>query len=189
MDKLPRCGAGGDSPGLPVLFSEEQIGGRVRELGEEISRDYHGRLPVLVAILKGSVVFLADLMRAISIPVHIDFMAITSFDQAEKGGGAVRILKDLDLPVSGRPLIIVEDIIDTGLTMGYLLRSLRAREPESIRICTLLDRRVRRLVDLPLRYIGFEVPDSFLVGYGLDYRQDYRHLPCVALFPEEVSGD
>jgi hypoxanthine phosphoribosyltransferase len=125
---------------LEVLYSEEQIRTRVRELGERISADYAGRLPVLVAILKGSVVFLSDLIRSITVPVHIDFMAITGFESAGKAGGVVRILKDLDIPVSGRPVVIVEDIIDTGLTAGYLVKNLRARDPESLEICSLLDR-------------------------------------------------
>jgi hypoxanthine phosphoribosyltransferase len=150
-----------------------------------ISRDYEGRLPILVSILKGSVVFLSDLMRAISIPVHLDFMAITSFESQERTGGVVRILKDLEIPVSGRPVIIVEDIIDTGLTAGYLVRNLRAREPRSLDICSLLDRKVRRLIDLPLRYVGFDVPDRFLVGYGLDHQQCCRNIPHLAFLPDE----
>ena len=141
---------------------------------------------MLVSILKGAVVFLADLIREVDVPLHLDFMAITSFESTERSGGAVRILKDLDLPVTGRPVLLVEDIIDTGLTAGYLVRNLEAREPSSLEICTLLDRRVRRLVDLPLKYVGFEVPDSFLVGYGLDYRQAYRNLPSISTLTEDM---
>ncbi len=179
----------GKEEGLPTLLTAGQISRRVKELGAEISADYAGRLPVLVSILKGSVVFLADLIRQISTPLHLDFMAITSFESTERSGGVVRILKDLDLPVTGRPVLLVEDIIDTGLTAGYLVRNLKAREPSSLEICTLLDRRVRRLIDLPLRYVGFEVPDSFLVGYGLDHRQAYRNLPSISLLPEEMLED
>jgi hypoxanthine phosphoribosyltransferase len=171
---------------LEVLYSEEQIRTRVRELGERISADYAGKLPVLVAILKGSVVFLSDLIRSITVPVQIDFMAISGFESAGKVGGVVRILKDLDIPVSGRHVVIVEDIIDTGLTAGYLVKNLRARDPESLEICSLLDRGVRRLVRLPMKYVGFNIPDRFIVGYGLDYRQQYRNLPHIAFLPEEI---
>ena len=173
---------------LQVMYTEEKILERVRELGAEISADYAGQMPVLVAILKGSVIFLSDLLRSISLPVQVDFMAITSFESGGKPGVA-RILKDLDIPVSGRPVIIVEDIIDTGLTAGYLVRNLLARDPRSLQICTLLDRGVRRLVDLPLKYVGFDVPDTFIVGYGLDYRQEYRNLPFIGVLPEEVVED
>ncbi len=168
-----------------IVYSQEAIGQRVRELGEEISRDYGGKVPVLVSILKGSVVFLADLMRSITVPVHIDFMAITSFERGGRPGGVVRIIKDLDLQVSGRDILLVEDIIDTGLTAGYLVKTLEAREPRSLQICTLLDRRVRRLAQLPLQYVGFDVPDQYLVGYGLDHRQIYRNLPFLALLPDD----
>lgn len=174
---------------LRIVYSEEEIGRRVKELAGEIAGDYAGQVPVLVAILKGSVVFLSDLMRSLELPVQVDFMAITSFESGRKPGGVARILKDLDIPVDGRPVIVVEDIIDTGLTAGYLVRNLLAREPRSLQICTLLDRKVRRLVDLPLKYVGFEVPDTFLVGYGLDYRQEYRNLPFIAVLPEEALQD
>ena len=173
---------------LETVYSAEKIGRRVGELGEEISRDYEGQVPILVSILKGSVIFLADLMRAISIPVHLDFMSITSFAGNRNPGGVVRILKDIDLPVSSRPVIIVEDIIDTGLTAGYLVKSIQARDPQSLQICTLLDRQVRRLARLPLRYVGFEIPDQFLVGYGLDHRETYRNLPYLAHLPEEETA-
>jgi hypoxanthine phosphoribosyltransferase len=135
------------------------------------------------------VVFLSDLIRSVTIPIQIDFMAISSFESAGKPGGVVRILKDLDIPVSGRHVIIVEDIIDTGLTAGYLVKNIRARDPESLEICGLLDRGVRRLVRLPMKYVGFEVPDRFIVGYGLDYRQQYRNLPHIAFLPEESIED
>lgn len=171
---------------LTVMFSAQDIQRRVEELAADISRDYMGQVPVLVAILKGSVVFLADLMRSVDLPVQVDFIAISSFESAGKPGGVARILKDLDIPVGRRPVIIVEDIIDTGLTSGYLVRNLLARDPRSLQICTLLDRRVRRLAELPLKYVGFEIPDTFVVGYGLDYRQEYRNLPFIAVLPDEV---
>ena len=173
---------------LEAVYTAEEIGRRVGELGGEISRDYEGEVPIVVSILKGSVIFLADLMRSISIPVHLDFMSITSFAGNRKPGGVVRILKDIDLPVSARPVIIVEDIIDTGLTAGYLVKSIQARDPKSLHVCALLDRQVRRLVQLPLRYVGFEIPDQYLVGYGLDHHEIYRNLPYLARLPEEENA-
>ncbi len=170
-----------------VVFSETQLRERVRELGAQISGDYQGRTPLLVAVLKGSFVFLADLVRCITIPVHLDFMAITRYG-AGKRGGAVRIEKDLDQPIAGREVLIVEDIVDTGLTLGYLVRTLQAREPAGLAVCTLLDRRARRLTSLPIRYAGFEAPDRFLVGYGLDRRETYRNLPYLAALPEQEAG-
>jgi len=172
---------------ISVVISEEDLRRRVRELGAEISRDYAGRTPVLVAVLKGSFVFLADLVRAITIPIEIDFMAITRYG-AGKGGGAVRIEKDLDLAIAGRDVLFVEDIVDTGLTLAYLVRNLQAREPAGLAVCTLLDRRVRRLANLPIRYAGFEVPDRFLVGYGLDHREQHRHLPYLGALQEDGEG-
>lgn len=168
-----------------TIFTEEEISRRIHQLGGEISRDYAGKTPVLVAVLKGSVVFLADLIRAVSIPIHLDFMAITSLGGPGRGGGVVRIVKDLDLAITEREVLIVEDIIDTGLTLGYLIKTLKAREPAGIAVCTLLDRRARRLAKLPIRYVGFEVPDRFLVGYGLDHREEHRNLPYLAALPEK----
>jgi hypoxanthine phosphoribosyltransferase len=170
-----------------ILIGKEDLGRRVCELGVEISRDYAGRNPILISVLKGSFIFLADLARSITVPVSLDFMAITRYG-AGKRGGAVRIEKDLDLAITGRDVLFVEDIVDTGLTLGYLVRTLQAREPASLAVCTLLDRRVRRLANLPIRYIGFEVPDRFLVGYGLDHREQYRNLPYLAALPEEGPG-
>jgi hypoxanthine phosphoribosyltransferase len=169
---------------LEVVIAAEDLARRVRELGAEISRDYAGRTPVLVAVLKGSFVFLADLARAVTVPVNVDFMAITRY-AAGRRGGAVRIEKDLDLPIAGRDVLFVEDIVDTGLTLGYLVRTLQAREPASLAVCTLLDRRARRLTKLPIRYTGFEVPDRYLVGYGLDHREEYRNLPFLGALPDE----
>lgn len=169
---------------ISVVIAEAELQRRVRELGAAISRDYAGRTPILVAVLKGSFIFLADLARAITIPVELDFMAITRYG-AGKRGGAVRIEKDLDLAIAGREVLFIEDIVDTGLTLAYLVRTLEAREPAGLAVCTLLDRRVRRLANLPIRYTGFEVPDRFLVGYGLDNREQHRNLPYLGALPEE----
>src|SRR5512137_1162734 len=173
---------------LEVVIGEEDLHRRFRELGAEISRDYAGRTPILISVLKGSFIFLADLARAITVPVNLDFMAITRYG-AGKRGGVVRIEKDLDLSISGRDVLVVEDIVDTGLTLGYLVRTLQAREPASVAVCTLLDRRVRRLAKLPIRYTGFEVPDRFLVGYGLDDREQHRNLPYLGALPEEGKNE
>lgn len=164
-----------------VLFSADQIGARVRELGESISRDYAGRDLVLAGVLRGAAFFLVDLARAISIPIAVDFIAISSYGPSSKAAGVVRIVKDLDEEIAGRDLLVVEDIVDTGLTLGYLLRILRERRPASVKVCTLLDRNVRRIVEPPVAYRGFVVPDKFVVGYGLDYQQRYRNLTCVAV--------
>jgi len=168
-----------------VLFDRHAIAERVAELGRSISVDHAPHVPVLVTILRGGVVFLADLCRAIDIDVELDFMAVTPYG-SPLADGAVRILKDLDTVIEGRRVIVVEDIIDTGLTLNYLLRVLRQRSPESIEVCVLLDKDVRRIVDLPLTYRGFSVPDRFLVGYGLDFRGEYRNLPFVATLRDEV---
>jgi hypoxanthine phosphoribosyltransferase len=172
---------------FPAVIGQEELRQRVRELGAEISRDYAGRTPVLVSVLKGSFIFLADLVRAITVPVNVDFMAITRYGASGRGG-AVRIEKDLDLAIAGRDVLIVEDIVDTGLTLGYLIKNLGAREPASLAVCTLLDRRARRLTKLPIRYVGFEIPDRFLVGYGLDQRERHRNLPYLAALPDEEGG-
>lgn len=173
-----------------VLFTEEQIQHRIRELGAAISADYAGSTPLLVSVLKGALYFMADLTRAITIPITMDFMAITSYGEDEASSGAVRLIKDLDEEITGRHVILVEDIIDTGLTAAYLLRTLRARDPISLNICTLLDKSVRRIVDnLPIAYRGFDVPDMFVVGYGLDYRQLYRNLPFIGVLkPDAVEA-
>ena len=163
-----------------VLFSAERIQARVQELGDAISRDYAGRDLVLAGVLRGAAFFLIDLARAISIPVAVDFIAISSDGPSSKASGVVRIVKDLEEEIAGRDLLVVEDIVDTGLTLGYLLRILRERGPASLKVCTLLDRSVRRIVDPPVAYRGFEVPDKFVVGYGLDHRQRYRNLPFIA---------
>lgn len=170
-----------------VLLTEEQIQTRVRELAAEISRDYGGRDLLIVTVLKGALYFLADLTRALDVPVTIDFMAISSYRGGKGPSGAVRLIKDLDEEITGRHVLLVEDIIDTGMTAAYLLRTLGARDPADLAICTLLDKTARRIVDtLPIRYRGFEVPDAFLVGYGLDYRQLHRNLPYVAILRDHL---
>ena len=163
-----------------VLVSAEDLQRRVRELGEQISRDYAGRTLLLVGVLKGAVFFLSDLMRFISIPVEIDFMAISSYGDSTDSSGVVRILKDLDAAIEGRDVLIVEDIVDSGLTLQYLLRNLGSRNPRTLEVCALLMKPERRKVDLPTRYVGFEIADRFVVGYGLDYAERYRNLPFVA---------
>jgi len=164
-----------------VYLSAAEIQGRVRELGKQVSDDYRGKELVLVGILRASFVFMADLVRAIDIPLSLDFMAISSYEAEEGSSGAVKILKDLDEPITDKHILIVEDIIDTGLTLGYLIRHLQARNPASVKICTLLDRTIRRIVPLPITYKGFEIPDIFVVGYGMDYQQLYRNLPSLHL--------
>ncbi len=161
-----------------VLVTAPQLRRRVKELGARITKDYAGRSPVLIGVLKGVACFMADLMRQVSLPVAIDFMAISSFDNLD--GGYVRILKDLDESIEGRDVILVEDIVDTGMTLNHLLNYLRGRKPATLRVCALLDKRARRLVDLPLDYVGFEIPDEFVIGYGLDYGQLYRNLGFIA---------
>ena len=169
-----------------IYLSADQIQARVKQLGEEISTAYRAKELVLVGILRASFVFMADLVRCIDIPLSLDFMAISSYEGVEGTPGAVKILKDLDEPIVGKHVLIVEDIIDTGLTLGYLIRNLEARNPESINICTLLDRSIRRIVPLPITFTGFDIPDVFVVGYGMDYRQLYRNLPSLHLC--EIRG-
>lgn len=161
-----------------VLISASELEQRVGELGTQISRDYKGSEPLLIGVLRGVICFMADLMRHISLPVSIDFMALSSYEGEQ--GGAVRIIKDLEEPLAGRDVIVVEDIVDTGMTLNILLQGLRLRQPASLKVCALLDKRVRRLVDVPIDYVGFEVADEFVVGYGLDFRQKFRNLPFIA---------
>ena len=164
-----------------VLVTREDLTRRVTELGAEISRDYEGRDLVMVGVLKGAVMFIADLMRELTVPCEVDFMAVSSYGSQTDSSGVVRILKDLDSSIEGRDALIVEDIIDSGLTLQYLLRNLRARNPASLEACALLTKPERRRVELPIRYVGFEIPDRFVIGYGLDYAQRYRNLGFVAM--------
>jgi hypoxanthine phosphoribosyltransferase len=172
-------GQGGSEVG-EVLVSAEALQRRVAELGEQIARDYSGKSLLLVGVLKGAVFFLSDLMRFIDIPVEVDFMAVASYGSATDSSGVVRILKDLDAAIDGRDVLIVEDIVDSGLTLQYLMRNLGSRNPRTLEVCALLVKPARRKVELPTKYIGFEIEDRFVVGYGLDYAERYRNLPFVA---------
>jgi hypoxanthine phosphoribosyltransferase len=162
-----------------VLYGREDVRRRVHELGRAINRDYEGRSPMLISVLKGGIVFLADLMRRIELPVETYFLALSRYGGAEESMGRVQILLDVDADLSGRDLILVEDIVDTGLTLRYLLSVLEARNPASVEVCSLLDKSARRIVPADLRYVGFECPDVFVVGYGLDFRERYRNLPEI----------
>ena len=164
-----------------ILVQPDELARRVRELGAEISRDYADREPLLIGVLKGAVFFLSDLMRSLDVSCEVDFMAVASYGSATESSGVVRILKDLDAAIEGRDVLIVEDIVDSGLTLQYLLRNLAARDPKSIEVCALLTKPARRKVAVEPRYVGFEIPDRFVVGYGLDYAERYRNLPYVAV--------
>jgi hypoxanthine phosphoribosyltransferase len=167
-----------------VLVQADALAQRVRELGDEVSAAYRGRNLLLVGVLKGAVFFVADLMRAIDVPVEVDFMAVSSYGSATDSSGVVRILKDLDVSIEGRDVLIVEDIVDSGLTLQYLMRNLGARNPASLEVCALLTKPERRKVDLPIRFVGFEIPDCFAIGYGLDHAERFRNLPFVAALDE-----
>ena len=170
-----------------VLLSEEQIEAKVAELGRRISDDYAGRELTLVSVLKGSLPFMADLMRRITLPLRIDLMEVSSYGgTSTESSGLVRILKDLSAPIDGRDVLLVEDIIDTGLTLNYLIRYLKGKNPNSIKVCSLLDKPARRLVEIPLDYVGFEIPDAFVVGYGLDFGEVYRNLRFVGVLRPEA---
>lgn len=169
-----------------VFVTREALQKRVTEIGQEISRDYRGKNPMLIGALKGMLFFMSDLMRAITIPMEIDFIAVSSYTSEERDRGVVRITKDLDLPITGRHVIFVEDVIDTGLTLNYLMNSLKACEPASLEVCVLFNKATRRLIDLPIRYQGFNLPDYFVVGYGLDHHERYRNLPYVGILKPDV---
>jgi len=170
-----------------VLVPSEDLQRRIAELGAEISRDYEGRDLVMIGVLKGAVLFIADLMRQLTVPCEVDFMAVSSYGSSTDSSGVVRILKDLDSSIEDRQVLLIEDIIDSGLTLHYLLRNLRARNPASLEVCALLTKPARRRVELPIRYVGFEIPNRFVIGYGLDYAQRYRNLSYVAVLDEERS--
>src|SRR5947199_10393780 len=163
-----------------ILVQQDELAHRIRQLGEEISRDYEGRNLLLIGVLKGAVFFLSDLMRHIEVPCEVDFMAVASYGSATDSSGVVRILKDLDAAIEGRDVLIVEDIVDSGLTLQYLMRNLAGRNPGSLEVCALLVKPERQKVDLPTRYVGFEIPNRFAIGYGLDHAEQYRNLPYVA---------
>lgn len=169
-----------------IVLTEEEIGRRVRELGSEIAADYQGESVLLVAVLRGAALFTADLVRAISTPVEMDFMAVSSYGSSTKSSGVVRILKDLDETLEGRHVLVVEDILDTGLTLKYLLKNLASREPKSLEVVTLLSKEGKQRVPISCKYVGFSIPDEFVVGYGLDYNEYYRNLPYIGVLKPEV---
>jgi hypoxanthine phosphoribosyltransferase len=171
-----------------ILLSEEQIQARVGELGRQLATDYEGRFPVLVSVLKGSIVFLADLVRSMAVPLSVDLMEVSSYGASTESSGQVRILKDLSGPIEGRDVIVVEDIIDTGLTLNYLLKYLHDRGPATVRICCLLDKPARRLAEIDIDYRGFTIADRFVIGYGLDYNERYRNLPYIGVLRPSVYG-
>jgi hypoxanthine phosphoribosyltransferase len=169
-----------------VLISEEALQQRVHELGTAISQDYAGKNPLMVGVLKGVVLFMADLLRAITIPVEVDFLGVSSYSSEARNSGLVRLEKDLEINIRGRHVLFIEDVIDTGLTLSYLLRNLQARQPASLEVCVLFNKGKNRLIEIPLKYKGFDLPDRFVVGYGLDYRERYRNLPFVGLLKSQV---
>jgi hypoxanthine phosphoribosyltransferase len=169
-----------------VLIDEDALAGRVSELAEEVSSDYAERDLLLIGVLKGAVFFMADLMRQITVPCEVDFMAISSYGGTTDSSGVVRILKDLDLNIRDRNVLVVEDIIDSGLTLQYLMRNLRSREPASLEVCALLTKPARREIEVPVRYVGFEIPNRFVIGYGLDFAERYRNLPYVGVLNESA---
>lgn len=169
-----------------ILFSEDDIQSCITEMGVKISKEYYGRNLLLVGVLKGVLFFMADLLRAITIPVEVDFMAVSSYSPEARDRGFVRLVKDLETPISGRHVLFVEDVIDTGLTLNYLLRTLQMRQPASLNVCALFNKKKLRLVDVPIKYSGFDLPDRFVVGYGLDFNEQYRNLPFVGLLKPQI---
>ncbi|MHB8170171.1 MAG: hypoxanthine phosphoribosyltransferase [Thermincolia bacterium] len=172
--------------GERILLSEAEIGAKVKEIGEQISKDYQGKELLVIGILKGALIFMGDLVRQIEVPVSLDFMAVSSYGTSTESSGAVRILKDLERSIEGQHVLIVEDIIDTGLTLKYLLENLKARKPASVKVCTLLDKPERRKTQVVADYNGFSIPDEFVVGYGLDYAERYRNIPYIMVLRREV---
>lgn len=169
-----------------VLFTPEQIQNRVAELGAQISEDYADKSLLLIGVLRGVIFFMTDLMRSVSIPVEVDFMSVSNYSPESRDMGFVRLAKDLEMTITDRHVLFVEDIIDTGLTLNYLLKTLRARQPASLEVCALFNKEKRRLIDLPVRYEGFKIPDYYVVGYGLDFREKYRNMPFVGIIKAEV---
>ena len=172
-----------------VLLSEKQLAKRIEEIGAQITADYAGKEILMIGVLRGAVIFMADLARSIKVPVAIDFMAVSSYGAGTTSSGVVRILKDLDENVEGKHILVVEDIIDSGLTLNYLLDNLKSRKPASIKLCTLLNKPERRKVDVKIDYNGFDVPDYFVIGYGLDYAEKYRNLPFIGILKPEIYKD
>jgi hypoxanthine phosphoribosyltransferase len=177
------------NPNLEVLISAEKIEQRIRELGAQIATDYAGRTPLMIGVLKGACLFLSDLMRAADIPLNLEFIAISSYGAGMRTSGEVRIMKDLDVAIEGRHILVVEDIVDTGLTLSYLLANLKSRGAESVKLAALLDKHERREKEVTIDYLGFQIPDKFVVGYGLDFAERYRNLPFIAVVknPEEAQ--
>ncbi len=166
---------------VKVLLSEEEVDARIREIGEQISKDYEGKEIHLVCVLKGGTFFMCELAKRITVPVSLDFMAVSSYGSGTESSGVIKIVKDLDEPLMGKDVIVIEDIIDSGRTLSHLLKMLQERKPASLRLCTLLDKPERRVVDVDIDYTGFQIPDEFIVGYGLDYAQKYRNLPYIGI--------
>jgi hypoxanthine phosphoribosyltransferase len=173
-----------NNPNLEPLFSSEQIQQRIKELGAEIARDYEGKNPLLIGVLKGACIFISDLLRAIDLKLGIEFMAISSYGSSTRTSGEVRIIKDLDVPIEGRDILVVEDIVDTGLTLSYLLANLASRGATSVKLVALLDKHERREREVEINYLGFPIPDAFVVGYGLDFAERYRNLPYIAVLKD-----
>jgi hypoxanthine phosphoribosyltransferase len=172
-----------------ILIDADSLRGRIAELGEEISSHYAGQDLLLIGVLKGAVFFMADLMRHLTVPCEVDFMAISSYGAQTDSSGVVRILKDLDINIEGRNVLVVEDIIDSGLTLSYLMRNLESREPASVEICALLTKPERREIEVPVRWVGFEIPNKFVIGYGLDFAERYRNLPYVGVLSDELMPE
>ncbi|SHF12175.1 hypoxanthine phosphoribosyltransferase [Caldanaerobius fijiensis DSM 17918] len=172
-----------------ILIGEDELKDKVKELGRIITRDYAGKEPVLIGVLKGAIMFISDLIRYIDLPITIDFMAISSYGASTRSSGVVKIIKDLDHSIQDKDVIIIEDIIDSGLTLSYLRKNLMERGPRSIKICTLLDKPERRMTDVKVDYVGFTIPDKFVVGYGLDYAEKYRNLPYIGVLKPEIYND
>lgn len=172
-----------------ILYKKEQILARATELGKKISEDYQGKKLILVGILKGASIFMADVLKEITIPCQIDFMAVSSYHGGTKSSGEVKLIKDLDTPIEGFDVLLVEDILDTGRTLNYIVNLLKNRKPSSINICTMLDKPSKRVVDISAKYIGFEIPDEFVLGYGLDYKEEYRNLPFIGVLKPSVYSN
>jgi len=168
-----------------ILINETELKDKVAQLGNQISDDYKGLSPVFITVLRGSIIFLCDLIREVKIPISLDFLSVSSYS-SQTHTGVVRIIKDLDENIDNRHVVLIEDIIDTGLTLNYIVGMLRDRKPASIKVCALLDKKVRRIIDIPIDYKGFEIPDEFVVGYGMDYNQQYRNLPFIGILKEEI---